>query len=73
MTLQQYIEMYKHPLNEESVQAILKLTEVVAEKKKKKKGKKSALVADLPEAELARETKKTIKKGKKEASTEVLA
>jgi arsenate reductase-like glutaredoxin family protein len=36
MTLQQYIDMYEHPLNEESLQAILKLTEVATEKKKKK-------------------------------------
>jgi hypothetical protein len=36
MTLQQYINMYKQPLNESSMKAILQLTEVAVEKKKKR-------------------------------------
>jgi hypothetical protein len=32
MTLQKYLDMYKQPLNEESMQAIIKLTEVAGEK-----------------------------------------
>jgi hypothetical protein len=36
MTLQQYINMYKKPLNENSMEAILQLTEVAVEKNKKK-------------------------------------
>jgi hypothetical protein len=38
-TLQDYLDMYKKPLYDDSMQAILQLTEVAAEKKKKKKGK----------------------------------
>jgi hypothetical protein len=40
MTLQQYVEMYKQPLSQESMEAIEKLTEVVTNKQKKKKGVK---------------------------------
>jgi hypothetical protein len=40
MTLNQYLEMYRKPLNEDSMQAIIKLTEVAKEKQKKNKTKK---------------------------------
>jgi hypothetical protein len=42
MTLQQYLDLYKQPLNEQAIYAIIKLTEVASEKdiKKKKKQKK---------------------------------
>jgi hypothetical protein len=40
MTLNQYLEMYNKPLNEDSMQAIIKLIEVATEKQKKKKKKK---------------------------------
>jgi hypothetical protein len=42
MTLQQYLDLYKQPLNEQAIDAIIKLTEVASEKdiKKKKKQKK---------------------------------
>jgi hypothetical protein len=40
MTLKQYLDMYKQPLNEESMEAIEKLTEVVVDKKSKKDKKK---------------------------------
>jgi hypothetical protein len=41
MTLQQYLDLYKEPLSEDAMQAIIKLTEVAQEKQKKKaKGKK---------------------------------
>jgi hypothetical protein len=36
MALKHYMDMYKQPLNEESIEAIEKLTEVVADKKSKK-------------------------------------
>jgi hypothetical protein len=44
MTLQQYLDLYKQPLNEQAMDAIIKLTEVASEKdiKKKKKQKKAA-------------------------------
>jgi hypothetical protein len=38
-TLQQYLDMYKQLLSEESLEAIIKLSEVTVEKKKKKKEK----------------------------------
>jgi hypothetical protein len=47
MTMKQYMDMYKKHINEESIEAIEKLTEVVIDKKskkvkkKKKKGKES--------------------------------
>jgi hypothetical protein len=40
MALKHYMDMYKQPLNEESIEAIEKLTEVVADKKSKKDKKK---------------------------------
>jgi hypothetical protein len=40
LTLQQYIDMYKHPLSEESMATVMKLTEVAQGKQKKKKDKK---------------------------------
>jgi hypothetical protein len=36
MTLNQYLQMYKKPLSDSSMQAILKLSEVAVEKKEKK-------------------------------------
>jgi ABC-type transport system involved in cytochrome bd biosynthesis fused ATPase/permease subunit len=39
-TLQQYMDMYKKPLTEQTMDAIIKLTKVTDEKKKKKKQKK---------------------------------
>jgi hypothetical protein len=42
MTLQQYLDMYKQPLSDQSMEAILQLTEVAVDKKKKKKKKKKA-------------------------------
>jgi hypothetical protein len=49
-TLQQYLDLYKHPLTDFSIEAITKLSEVAAEKKKKKredkKKKKEGDVAD---------------------------
>jgi exonuclease III len=40
LTLQQYLDMYKKTLTEESMEAVLKLTEVAKEKKNKKKDSK---------------------------------
>jgi hypothetical protein len=44
MTLQQYLDVYKKPLTEESVEAIHKLTEIAVENKKKKKKSKVSLI-----------------------------
>jgi hypothetical protein len=41
ITLQHYIDMYRQPLSEESLEAISKLSEIVVEKKKMKKVKKN--------------------------------
>jgi hypothetical protein len=54
--LQQYLDMYKHPLNDESIEAISKLVAVASEVKKKKK----------------KDKKKLLKDGKKKKKTEVL-
>jgi hypothetical protein len=40
MIVQQYVNMYKDPLTDTSMEAILKLTEVATKKKKKNKVKK---------------------------------
>jgi hypothetical protein len=53
-TLQQYLDMYKQSLSEESLEAIIKLSEVAVEKKKKKKEKKKI---DKPK------TQDTVKEG----------
>jgi hypothetical protein len=42
-TLQDYLDMYKKPLYDDSMQAILQLTEVAVEKKKKKGKDKKTL------------------------------
>jgi hypothetical protein len=52
MTLQQYVDMYKQPLLEQAMDAIVKLTEVADEKKKKKKigkGKKDKKAKKIEE------------------------
>jgi hypothetical protein len=60
MTLQQYIDMYKQPLSENSRETILKLSEVAMEKKKKNnKDKKNKQASFL---------KEKVKKLKKKAS-----
>jgi predicted solute-binding protein len=41
ITLQHYIDMYRQPLSEESLEAISKLSEMAVEKKKMKKVKKN--------------------------------
>jgi hypothetical protein len=38
-TLQEYLDMYKKPISDDSMQAILQLTEVVVDKKKNKRPK----------------------------------
>lgn len=70
MTLQQYINMYKQPLNEISRQAILKLTEVAVvsttkAKKKSKDKKKSKLGSDKPARVKKADAKNKKKKDKK--------
>jgi hypothetical protein len=39
VTLQQYVDMYKQPLSDQSMEVIFQLTEVAKDKKMKKKGK----------------------------------
>jgi hypothetical protein len=41
LTLQQYIDLYKHPLTDQSIEVIVELTDVVEDNKKKKKKKKA--------------------------------
>jgi hypothetical protein len=64
MTLQNYLNMYKQPLSEESIAAMQKLTEVALEKKPKKKGKEKKLVGEGKQGSTM--MKKKDKKGKKE-------
>jgi hypothetical protein len=41
LTLHQYIDLYKHPLTDQSIEAIVELADVVEDNKKKKKKKKA--------------------------------
>jgi cell division protein YceG involved in septum cleavage len=68
MTLQQYIDIYKEPLPENSMEAILKLTEVVEEKEKKKSKRKMYKTKKKEATEKAEVNKmpdKKTKRGKK--------
>jgi hypothetical protein len=68
MTLQQYIDIYKEPLPENSMEAILKLTEVVEEKEKKKsksKMYKTKKKEATEKAEVNKMPDKKTKRGKK--------
>jgi hypothetical protein len=65
MTLQSYIDMYKCPLSEDSMEAIKKLTEVASEKKKKKKSKQKEIKGQYE--------KKKDKKGLKPSSRGMLS
>jgi hypothetical protein len=67
MTLQKYLDMYKQPLNEESMQAIIKLTEVAGEKiKKKKKDKKKRETDEAKEEDARKQQNAEKKKNKKD-------
>jgi hypothetical protein len=57
LTLQQYLDMYKKPLDDQATEAILKLTEVAIEKGKKVK-------KDM------KDKKKKMKQGRKKGSSE---
>jgi hypothetical protein len=59
-TLKQYLEMYKQPLSKDSVEAIVKLSDISEEKKKRKDKKKKAKTEEAG--------KNSEKKGKKKAS-----
>jgi uridine kinase len=61
MTLQQYLDMYKQPMSEESIEAITKLSEVIVEKKKKEKKKKN------PKSETQNSVTQGAKMAKKQA------
>jgi hypothetical protein len=58
MTLQQYLDMYKQPLTDQAMEAILKLTEVVESKKKKKKLLKEKMSKKEVKEKKARQVKK---------------
>jgi hypothetical protein len=75
MTLQNYLDMYKKPLTDSTMKAILKLTEVAGDKKLKKMKKKKGKTADNEEEgakikgkkkRANKETKQADKKTKKE-------
>lgn len=77
LTLQQYIDIYKHPLSEEAMNAVITLTEVAAAKKKtKKKKQQAAMIIDavkkpakqLKLATAIKENKARTKKSKKTVS-----
>jgi hypothetical protein len=63
MTPQNYLDMYKQPLSEESIVTMQKLTEVALEKKPKKKGKEKKIVGEGKKGSTM--MKKKDKKGKK--------
>jgi hypothetical protein len=65
LTLQQYLDMYKKTLTEESMEAVLKLTEVAKEKKNKKKDSKRKIFESSDKLEAKITGKKRDKKGKK--------
>jgi hypothetical protein len=66
MTLQHYLNMYKNPLSEEAIEAIVKLTQVTEVKKKTMKvGKKKKEVAETREQVAKMEGKKKGKKNSK--------
>jgi 4-aminobutyrate aminotransferase-like enzyme len=62
MTFQEYLHMYKEPLTQESMEAIVQLPEVAQEKKKKKTDKKGK--GKMKAMESVKEKTKD-KKGKK--------
>jgi hypothetical protein len=64
MTLQQYMNMYKEPLVDDSMNAILNLTEVAEEKEKKRSKNKTK--DPTKEAEVDKMASKKHKKGKKQ-------
>jgi hypothetical protein len=67
MTLQQYLNMYKNPLSEETMEVIIKLTQVTEEKEGKKK---KEVVEDVKHA-TKREGKKKRKKSNKATSSKL--
>jgi hypothetical protein len=67
LTLQQYLDMYKKTLTEESMEAVLKLTEVAKEKKNKKKDSKRKISESSDKLEAKITGKKRDKKGKKDS------
>jgi hypothetical protein len=65
MTLQQYLNMFKEPLSDNSMQAILKLTEVAVGKEKKKSNKSKGMQKDNPKMNEADKMVPKKKKGLK--------
>jgi hypothetical protein len=63
LTLQQYMDLYKKPLNEQTTEAILKLSEVTVVKgKKTKKDRKDKKMQDKKIQKKDKAAKKTMKK-----------
>jgi 2-phospho-L-lactate transferase/gluconeogenesis factor (CofD/UPF0052 family) len=72
MTLQQYLNMYKNSLSEETMEVIIKLTQVTEEKKKsKKEGKKKKEVVEDVKHATKREGMKKRKKSNKATSSKL--
>jgi hypothetical protein len=60
ITLHQYLDMYNHPLNDESIEAISKLVVVTNEDKKKKKKDKKKLLKDEKKKKKKKKKKKEV-------------
>jgi predicted RecB family endonuclease len=58
MTIQQYLDVYKRQLSEQSMEAIRKLSEIAEEKKKKKKEKKKNIAEEATKVVQENEGKK---------------
>jgi hypothetical protein len=67
MTLQQYMDLYKQPLTEQSMEAILKLAEVALKKEEKKKVKKLKKTKEEDKAKGIKGDLKKMKEKKKRA------
>jgi hypothetical protein len=70
MMLQQYMDLYKQPLTEQSMEAILKLTEVAVKKEKKKKVKMLKKTKEEDKAKGIKGDLKKMKEKKKRAQKE---
>lgn len=73
MILQDYLNMYRQPLTDESVHAIMKLTEVPMTKKKKGAKKKKKLETKLPASAFSKMNKKLLLGAKPKKAKETKA
>jgi hypothetical protein len=70
MMLQQYLDLYKQPMSEQSLEAIQKLTKVAVEKKKKKLKNKKLNQAEAHEQIIKKSMDKKKKKKQRVAPLE---